>query len=118
MLLRSEKDEPRKSRTTRKTETIEPFAKLQNSSFRRRPESIESTTYRSRKYLLNNPLQEAGLGVCFSGLYKTGMFYQSVHGRIHSGAERLIPTLQRLERCTDFMRSYSRKWIPAKNMPE
>ena len=30
----------------------EPLAKLQNSSFRRRPESIESTIYRSRKWII------------------------------------------------------------------
>jgi hypothetical protein len=30
---------------------VEPLAALQNSSFRRRPEYIESTTYRSRKWI-------------------------------------------------------------------
>ena len=53
-------------------------------------------------------MQETGLGVCFSGLYKTGMFYQSVQGRIHSGAERLTPTLHRLEQCTVYLRNYLR----------
>ena len=36
------------------------------------------------RLLFNNPVQEVGLGVCFSGLYKTGMFYQSIQGRIHA----------------------------------
>jgi hypothetical protein len=47
-------------------------------------------------------VQEAELGVCFSGLYKTGMFYQSVQGCIHSGAEKLIPALHRREESTGF----------------
>jgi hypothetical protein len=51
-------------------------------------------------------VQETGLGVYFSGLYKTGIFYQSVDGRIHSGAERLTPTLYGLEECTVYLRSY------------
>jgi hypothetical protein len=42
----------------RKLLKIEPLAKLQNSTFRRRPESIESTIYRSRKWIpANNTLE-------------------------------------------------------------
>ncbi len=53
------------------------------------------------KYLFS--VWESRVGVCLSGLYKTGMFYQSVHGCIHSGAERQISTLPRLDYITVFL---------------
>jgi hypothetical protein len=70
----------------------------------------------------NHIMRGGRVGICFSGLppkklllrfrhfrlpwrSKTGMFYQSVQGRIHSGAERLIPALLLIKQCTDFLRS-------------
>jgi hypothetical protein len=57
-------------------------------------------------YLLNNPVQEAGSGVRFSGLYKNRGVLSELTGTYSRVPEKLIPTLRRLEQCTDFLRSY------------
>jgi len=68
--------------------------------------SIERTEYSVCLQHISNPVQGSRVGIWLSGLYKTGMFYQSVHGRIHSGAESQSHDPHNIEICSDLLRTY------------